>query len=204
MKYSVILNELSNENEKLKQAINNVQSKFVKTDKAILESLTRISFILYVENDLSNALLLTEKLSKISFNNDYDYWTWIEFAVALRAKISEIMSDDKRMNDSLRIISEALDYGEGLQKKIKNNVHNRFMAGEGVELDSLTTAKKNKNMHEEFNCRLIYLMKLIKLDVLGGSEEYSVEKARENIDNNVKRMLQLIQDNALDGVQPFK
>jgi hypothetical protein len=153
---------------------------------------------------LSNALLLTEKLSKISFNNDCDYWTWIEFAVALRAKISEIMSDDKRMNDSLRIISEALDYGEGLQKKIRNNVHNRFMAGEGVELDSLTTAKKNKNMHEEFNCRLIYLMKLIKLDVLGGSEEYSVEKARENIDNNVKRMLRLIQDNALDGVQPFK
>lgn len=96
MKYSAILSELSNENEKLGDIISNVQSKFVKTDKAILESLTKISFILYVENDLSNALLTTDRLSKVPFNNDYDYWTWIEFSVSLRAKISEVISDNER------------------------------------------------------------------------------------------------------------
>ncbi len=62
MKYSAILSELSNKNERLEKIINNVQSKFVKTDKAILESLIKISFILYVENDLSNALLITDRL----------------------------------------------------------------------------------------------------------------------------------------------
>lgn len=149
-------------------------------------------------------MLITDKLSIIPFNNDYDYWAWIEFAVSLRAKISENTSDNERRKDSLRIVNKALDYGEGLQEKIKNNVHNRFMAGEGVELNSLIHAEGNTNFHEEFNCRLIFLMKLIKFDVLGASEKYPIEKVRENINNNVKIMQQLINDDFLDSVQPFK
>lgn len=149
-------------------------------------------------------MLITDKLSIIPFNNDYDYWAWIDFAVSLRAKISENTSDNERRKDSLRIMNKALDYDEGLQKKIKNNVHNRFMAGEGVELNSLIYAEGNTNFQEEFNYRLIYLMKLIKLDVLGASDEYPIEKVRENINNNVKIMQQLINDDFLDRVQPFK
>lgn len=97
-----------------------------------------------------------------------------------------------------------MNYGEGFQKKIKNNVHNRFMAGEGVELDKLVSSQENINIYEEFNHRLIYLMKLIKLEILGASDEYPVEKATENIGNNVKALQKIISSNALDGVQPFK
>ncbi len=97
-----------------------------------------------------------------------------------------------------------MNYGEGLQKKIKNNVHNRFMAAEGIELVNFVTTQENVNIYEEFNHRLIYLMKLIKLEILGASNEYPVEKVRKNIGNNVKAMQKLISSNDLDGVQSFK
>lgn len=46
MKYSTILDKLSHENEKLEEIINKI--KIIKTVKATLESLTKVSFILYL------------------------------------------------------------------------------------------------------------------------------------------------------------
>ncbi|WP_371419677.1 DUF6707 family protein [Pantoea sp. CCBC3-3-1] len=40
---------------------------------------------------------MVDKLSGIEFNNDYDYWAWIEYAIALRAEISIINNDGKKI-----------------------------------------------------------------------------------------------------------
>jgi len=204
MKCSQILRDLSKENEDLKKIISKIHSKFTVSDKGVLEGLCKISYILYIIRDVENALLITERLSLIPFNNDYDYWTWIEFAISLRAEISNQIGCNEKGRASLDIIKAALNRGEGIEKKIKINVHNRFMAGEGVVLDESITDGTRQDIYNEFNHRLIYLMKLIKLNVLGASAEYSREKALANINSNVQRMLVLVQENALDGAQPFR
>jgi len=78
------------------------------------------------------------------------------------------------------------------------------MAGEGVVLDESIADGTRQDIYNEFNHRLIYLMKLIKLNVLGASAEYSREKTLANINSNVQRILVLVQENALDGAQPFR
>jgi len=204
MKCSQILRDLSKENEDLKKIISKIHSRFTVSNKGVLEGLCKISYILYIIRDFENSLLITERLSLIPFNNDYDYWIWIEFAISLRAEISNQIGYNEKGRDSLDIIKAALNSGEGIEKKIKINVHNRFMAGEGVVLDESITDGTRQDIYNEFNHRLIYLMKLIKLNVLGASAEYSREKTLSNIKSNVQRMLVLVQENALDGAQPFR
>lgn len=204
MKCSQILRDLSKENEDLKKIISNIHSRFTVSDKGVLEGLCKVSYILYIIRDVENSLLITERLSLIPFNNDYDYWTWIEFAISLRAEIYNQIGYNEKGRASLEIIKAALNSGEGIERKIKINVHNRFMAGEGVVLDESIADGTRQDIYNEFNHRLIYLMKLIKLNVLGASAEYSREKTLANINSNVQRILVLVQENALDGAQPFR
>lgn len=204
MKYSRFIDELSNENEALRGVVGNVKANFIKTDKGIVESLTKIAFIFYIKQDFKNAMSIADKLSEIEFNNDYDYWTWVEYAIALRAEIAGSNNDYEKNKDSIKKIIDALNYGEGLQKKIKINVHNRFMAGEGIELDNSTSSGDNKNSHDNFNHRLIYLMALVKLKVLGASKEYSIGKVISNIESNLQEMQKMINEGVLVGVQPFE
>ena len=204
MKYSRFVEELSNENEVLRGVFDKIKARFIKTDKGIVESLTKIAFILYIKKDFKNAMSIVDKLSGIEFNNDYDYWTWIEYAIALRAEISIINNDDEKNKDSIKKIIDALNSGEGLPKKIKINVHNRFMAGESVELDNSNFSSKNTNFYDNFSHRLIYQMALVKLKVLGASKEYPIGKVTSNIESNSQEMQKMIDEGVLLGIQPFK
>lgn len=204
MKFITILDELANESTSLKHKLDSIPPKNKKTDKAIIESLTKLAFILYVIEDMKNAVLVTDKLATISFGNDYDYWTWIEYAVSLRAELAEIDGQFNKINNSVEIIKNALNAGEGLHKKIRNNVHSRFMSGENVELDESVISGENKNITDVFDLRLVYLMKLVKIKILGGSNEYPVQRAVENIRSDVHEMKLLLVDGFFKNVRPFK
>jgi len=204
MKFLYIYNDLSDKNDELKKIIEGIHHRYLKSDKLILEALTKVSFILYLKKDLVNSLIITDKLSGIIFNNDYDYWTWIEYALCLRAEIAINFSENDKARDSINKINYALNYGEGFQKKIRMNVHKRFMDGEGIELNDSVFSDDDLSIYEEFNYRLIYQMSLIKLKVLGGSEEYKIEKALININSNADAINNLINKGALEKAQPFK
>jgi len=206
MKFINILDDLAMDNGEIRILTENIANKNKKTDKAIIESLTKVAYILYALDDIKNAELVTDKLASIPFNNDYDYWTWIEYAICLRATISQVNGDSKKFDESIEKIREALNYGEGLQKKVRINVHARFMQGDNVEPDGLTILEKEGDLAEIFEIRLIYLMKLIKLKVLGGSTEYPVGRAIENINYNVHEIKSLIIniDDLIKNVRPFR
>jgi len=202
MKCSQILRDLSKENEDLKKIISNIHSRFTVSDKGVLEGLCKVSYILYIIRDVENSLLITERLSLIPFNNDYDYWTWIEFAISLKALIAKNEGQNQIFDESLEKINSALNHGEGLVKKVRLNVHQRFMAGEGVNIDELKNYN-NLSLADDFDYRLIYLMKLIKIKVLGGSPEYPVSKALDEMVQNISAMKELLKDVSLNNVEPF-
>ena len=206
MKFNCILDDLSSENASLKFNIDHITYGNKKTDKAIVESLTKLAYILYVLDDMKNAMVVVDKLASITFENDYDYWTWIEYAISLRAELAQLEGDSRKFNDSITKINDVLDSGEGLHKRIRNNVHNRFMAGDGIELDESVLSGKNECVTDIFDFRLIYLMKLIKVKVLGGSIEYPFQLATKNIEFDVQEMKSLLVNvvDLVKEVRPFK
>lgn len=206
MKFIKILDELSSENSEIKFNIQHISYKKKRNDKDVIESLTKIAYIFYVLDDIRNAELVSNKLASIPFENDYDYWTWIEYAISLRAELAQLDGDSKKFNNSIAKINDALDTGEGLHKKIRNNVYNRFMTGDGIELDESVLSGKNENLIDIFDFRLIFLMKLIKVKVLGGSVEYPFQLAVENIDIDIKEMKTLLVDvdDIFKEIRPFK
>ncbi|MGD8164529.1 DUF6707 family protein [Pantoea sp. FN0307] len=176
-----MLEKLREESKGIENCLKVIPTKNIKTEKAIVESLTKLAYFLFVNDENNDVILICDELSKIEFKNDYDYWTWVEYALALRAEISEQNGNKIKQVESVRLIEDALISGEGLPKKIRGNVHKRFMDGEGVAL--------NSNEEEEgLDARLIYLMRLIKLKSLGGSEKYTLVKASVNIIENKKIM----------------
>ncbi|MDO6410122.1 DUF6707 family protein [Pantoea phytobeneficialis] len=203
MKFDNIITELSEKTSSLKSKIESIPAKNLKTGKMVLESLSKLAFIQYVNDEFDDAEIISEKLSSIGFDNDYDYWTWIEFSISLRAQLALLKQDDEKYNDSVLKIKSVLDSGEGMLKKIRNNVHNRFMAGEGVELAESVASGENKDLAISFDLRLVYLMKLIKIKVLGGSPEYSINKVERDIEDNLSSMRGLLNKSSISKVKPF-
>lgn len=202
MKFEAIVDELKKETKDLEYWVNLIPKINLITDKKIVESLTKLAFILYIEDKFLEAKAITDKLSSIPFFNDYDYWTWIEFAISLKALIAKNEGQNQIFDESLEKINSALNHGEGLVKKVRLNVHQRFMAGEGVNIDELKNYN-NLSLADDFDYRLIYLMKLIKIKVLGGSPEYPVSKALDEMVQNISAMKELLKDVSLNNVEPF-
>lgn len=203
MKFDNIITELSEKTSSLKSKIESIPAKNLKTGKMVLESLSKLAFIQYVNDEFDDAEIISEKLSSIGFDNDYDYWTWIEFSISLRAQLALLKQDDEKYNDSVLKIKSVLDSGEGMLKKIRNNVHNRFMAGDGVELAESVASGENKDLAISFDLRLVYLMKLIKIKILGGSPEYSIDKVERDIEDNLSSMRGLLNKSSISKVKPF-
>lgn len=182
------------ENNLLNKYIENIPLKNRETKKMELESLTKLSYILYFYGDSNNAMLILDELYKLKFENDYDYWTWIEYSIALRALISKNNMDIGGFNNCVDKILSVVNFGEGLQKTIRLKVHSRFMSGEGVELDKSYFQLNKEDVTDLFDFRLIYGMKLVKIMILGGSEKYPESLTIKNLEENIIEMKRLTND----------
>ena len=188
------VDELIEGNSFLNECMENIPLKNRKTKKLELESLAKLSYILYLYGDSNNAMLILDELYELPFENDYDYWTWIEYSIALRALISKNNMDVDRFNDCIDRILSVINFGEGLQKKIRLKVHSRFMSGEGVELDKCFFQLDKENVTDLFDFRLVYAMKLVKLMILGGSEKFPESLIVDSLEGNIIEMKSLAND----------
>ena len=71
-------------NSYLTEYFEKIPLKNKKTKKSFLESAVFLSYILYLIQD-KNYLIIVTELSEVEFFSDYDYWTWIEYAICLLA-----------------------------------------------------------------------------------------------------------------------
>ncbi|EOE5495783.1 DUF6707 family protein [Cronobacter turicensis] len=114
-----ILSELSDKNVAIKNAISLLPSRSIKTDKAIVETLTKLAYYLFIAEKEHEAMVICDELANIKFNNDYDYWAWVEYVLCLRIELSLKLINPEKKEISITIIKEALDSGEGLVKKLE-------------------------------------------------------------------------------------
>lgn len=195
-----ILSELSEESVAIKNAISLLSSKSIKTDKAIVETLTKLAYFFFIDEKEQEAMAVCDQLANIQFNNDYDYWTWVEYALCLRIELSSRLGDPEKKEISISVIKKALDSGEGLVKKIRNQVHERFMNGEEFGIDEV----ESKDSDAEFEARMIYLMKLFKAKAFGGSEFFNPNFVDAEVKNTLKILQALLIDVDKNQLAPFK
>lgn len=67
MKFEAIVDELKKETKDLEYWVNLIPKINLITDKKIVESLTKLAFILYIEDKVLEAKAITDKLSSIPF-----------------------------------------------------------------------------------------------------------------------------------------
>lgn len=192
MKFDNVLKELTEKNKTIEEALRRLPSRRIKSDKAIIENLTKLAYFFFSNNQESEAMVICNELAKIDFNNDYDYWTWIEYSLCLRAELSLKTNDNEKRKESIALIKDALMSGDGLAKKIKIQVHERFMNGEGINLDEIQNDNKTIPVAEEFETRMIYLMKLLKVKAFGGSKVLGLSKVDTQIQNNLSLIKNII------------
>ncbi|HGC6391024.1 TPA: DUF6707 family protein, partial [Cronobacter dublinensis] len=146
------------------------------------------------------AMVVCDQLANINFNNDYDYWTWIEYALCLRVELSSKFGDSEKEQNSVSLMKEALDSGAAIVRKIKNQVHERFMNGEGVNVDEAG----NMEPDTEFEYRMIYVMKLLKIKAFGGSEFFNSNFIDAEVTKNIQLMQSILRAKNNNQIAPFK
>ncbi|EKY3217367.1 hypothetical protein RBA43_003841 [Cronobacter turicensis] len=194
-----ILSELSDKNVAIKNAISLLPSKSIKTDKTIVETLTKLAYYFFIFEKEHEAMIICDELANIKFNNDYDYWAWVEYVLCLCIELSLRLINPEKKEISIAIIKEALDSGEGLVKKIRNQVHKRFMNGEGFSINEV----ESKNYDAEFEARMIYLMKLLKAKAFGGSDFFNPNFVNAEVKKNLKILKAMLSDLDRNELIPF-
>ncbi len=200
MKLKSMLDNLSEKNEIIKNAISLLPSKSIKTDKAIVETLAKLAYYFYIDSKEQEAMIVCDQLANINFNNDYDYWTWIEYALCLRVELSSKFGDSEKQKNSVSLMKVALDSGVAIVRKIKSQVHERFMNGEGVNVDEAG----NMEPDTDFEYRMIYVMKLLKIKAFGGSEFFNSNFVDAEVTKNIKLMQSILRAKNNNQIVPFK
>ncbi|ELQ5997508.1 DUF6707 family protein [Cronobacter dublinensis] len=200
MKLKSMLDDLSQKNEIIKNSISLLPSKSIKTDKAIVETLAKLAYYFYIDSKEQEAMIVCDQLANINFNNDYDYWTWIEYALCLRVELSSKFGDSEKEQNSVSLMKEALDSGAAIVRKIKSQVHERFMNGEGVNVDEAG----NMEPDTEFEYRMIYVMKLLKIKAFGGSEFFNSNFIDAEVTKNIQLMRSILRAKNNNQIAPFK
>ncbi|MGC6368572.1 DUF6707 family protein [Pseudomonas sp. K2I15] len=152
------LDSFSSASGQLADYLAKVPAKYSKTNKLRIESLTRLAYLLYVINEKDLAGQITEPLSRIPFENNYDYWVWIEAALVLNGTLAKEQGNTAVYEQALTRVLEALSSGNELQITVKRNTHERFIKGETLSLEKIQDAAEEKDFVTEGNQRITYLI----------------------------------------------
>lgn len=204
MQITEALDSLSAASGPLADRVSKVAAKYNKTQKSRIESLTRLAYLLYVINENDLAEQLTAPLSKIPFENNYDYWVWIEASLVLNGTLARARGDEPVYADALARVLAALNTGNELQVTVKRNTHERFVRGETLSLDKIQDAENEGDFATEGNQRVTYLMSLLKIQFFDKPEHYPHEKIKADIEENVARINEIIGKIGLEKLTLFK
>lgn len=186
--------------------IEQIPAKYKKTQKAYLAALVKLSYLLYItQNDQKPQVKkILDELSQIPFEENYDYWTWVEHALVLQARIAREEEQQAVYKQFMQLIEDALNTGEEAVVKIKHNVQDRFVKGETLSTQTIDAAIKKNDLLMECEQRILYVMKLFKIKELGAQLPYTDEKLEQEMEQYMKRINEIVEQVGIEKVEPFK
>lgn len=190
----------------LQSYIEQIPAKYKKTQKAYLTALVKLSYLLYINQSEQKPQIksLLDELSRIPFEENYDYWTWVEHALVLQARIAREKEQQAVYKQFMQLIEDALNTGEEAVVKIKHNVQDRFVKGETLSTQTIDAAIKKNDLLMECEQRILYVMKLFKIKELGAQLPYTDEKIDEESTQHMERINEIVKQIGIQKVEPFK
>jgi hypothetical protein len=165
--------------------------EFQLGDSGSFESLCDFAYWLYIDGSESDALDVCECVVTRDFDHNFDTWTWIEFTLALRARLTARVGDASARDFFVAQVTEAVQSGDDRQVQLKRKVHSRLLAGSQLRFDKIQVAIDDKDHRSELDWRMVLLKDQIKLEQLGGSEAMPADEITAAIDSNCRAIHEL-------------
>ncbi|WP_099074715.1 DUF6707 family protein [Proteus alimentorum] len=144
-----------------------------KTKKSYLENIVKMTYKLYFKDNEKYKNLLN-LLCDVDFENDYNYWTWIEYALLLKIYDSEIKGDDNSIY--IEKINYAINSGSELEVHVRQNVIERIKS---------SSFEYNQNKIEDIDISIENLMRLLKIRFFSLNERSKIDLVISSIKVNM-------------------
>ncbi|EAQ6885914.1 hypothetical protein LO054_002780, partial [Salmonella enterica] len=180
------------DNKLISKAIKNLQVEFSPEHKKSLEHAVGLAYYFYAQSENESAKKIAETMSIFLFNGNYDYWTWIESALALHARIARIEGDIETHKKLVDIIWGAFEIGDETKQRINKKIFIRTLKGGDIGFDKVTACMEDGDTISEVNYRFSCLRKMILIREVGASETYPIEQAEKDIEDNIIAIKKLL------------
>jgi len=140
----------------------------------------------YVIGDLETTLQLTDFAFKVEFSKNMRIWAYVEQGLVLRSMVYKEKSEDDIAQQCIYKILNVLEKRTSLNQKVfKRNLNGTLLEYEKIE--------SAENVKLEYDLRIAHLKELILIHEMGGGEEFSIDRAKKEIQENVVRLKVLIE-----------
>ncbi len=144
-----------------------------KAKKSYLENIVKMTYKLYFKDNEKYKNLL-KLLCDVDFENDYNYWTWIEYALLLKIYDNEIKGDDNSIY--IEKINYAINSGSELEVHVRQNVIERIKS---------SSFEYNQNKIEDIDISIENLMRLLKIRFFSLNERSKIDLVISSIKVNM-------------------
>jgi hypothetical protein len=164
-----------------------LSKNFDLTSPDDLVSLIELAYFQYVVGNTNTSYELVKLVSEIKFANDFDIWTWVEYGLILQSTIHKERNEEKLASECTNKITASLEKSNPVNKK----VFKRTLNGDGIP-DAYKEIEEAHDEESEYYERITLLMKLMLIREMGGGEDFTVERADKEIQENIERLKVLI------------
>lgn len=134
-----------------------------KTKKSYLENIVKMAYNLYFKDNEKYKNLLS-LLCEVDFENNYNYWTWIEYALLLKIYDNEMKGNINRIY--IEKINHAINSGSELEVSVRKNV---------IERIKLSSFEDISNKIKDIDISIENLMRLLKIRFFSLNERSKVD-----------------------------
>ena len=193
--------ELVENHSDLKPYVEKILKKYKKTNCSYLESLNHLAYLLYLYGQKELAKKLLDILLQISFEGDYNSWTFVESSIVLLAYMEK--QTENQVSIYQNLLLSPLDSGEESTRKIRRRVHQRFLNGDTLE-QKLAKIEQASTFTSEIEWRLLYLADLLKLQLFSAESTLDEADIQSKIEEQIERLQSFIKEQGIVSLFPFK
>jgi hypothetical protein len=161
---------------------------FALTDPDSYEDMCDLAYSLYVDDKAIEAKEVCDKFAGIEFQSNYDLWTWVEFALALRSRIADSNGSAVENTFLKRQVLRAVETGDEEKVQLRKKIHARFRNGSQVRFDKVQSAIDNGDADAELDWREVHLKNLILLEQFGSSDPVLAGSLGHQTESNLLAM----------------
>ena len=193
--------ELEENHPDLHFYLDKILKKNKKTQASYLESLNRLAYLLYLDDQEEMAKKLLESIIQVPFEGNYNTWTFVDSSLVLLAYLER--EKENQVLVYKKLLLSPLEQGEESTQKIRKRVHQRFLNGDSLE-QKLAKIEQASSSESETERRLLYLTDLLKIHLFITESTCEETDIQTKIEENMEILKKYIKEHEIYSLFPFK